>query len=153
MRKLVFAALAVGAVALAYPDRSEAQVHLGPQVSIGDEVGIGGRALVNLSDMEGWEGAASFDVFPDDDLWELSGNLYYNFRIEGAEGLFPYVGPGLNIGHVDTDGPAGGDDTELGVNFVAGTKFQAAERFTPYAEVRLVAGGVQDVVITGGLMF
>lgn len=149
MRRLVLAAVAAGAVALAAPAGADAQVHLGPQVSLGDDVGIGGRALVNLSDMEGWEGAASFDVFPDADVWELSGNLHYNFAIEGAESLFPYVGPGLNIAH--RSAPV--DDTELGVNFVAGTKFQAARRFIPYAELRLVAGGVHDVVITGGLLF
>lgn len=149
MRRLVLAAVAAGALTLAAPAQADAQVHLGPQLSLGDEVGIGGRALVNLSDMEGWEGAASFDVYPDGDFWELSGNLHYNFAIEGAESLYPYVGPGLNIAQHDNPGVG----SELGVNFVAGTKFQAAERFTPYAELRVVAGGLQDVVITGGLLF
>lgn len=149
MRKLVMAAVAVGSLCLAAPGQAEAQVHLGPQVSIGDaDVGIGGRLLVNMSDLEGWEGSGSFDVYPDGDLWELNGNLHYNFSIEDAPGLFPYVGPGLNLSHAD---PA--DDTELGVNFVGGTKFQAAERFTPYAEMRLIAGGHQDLVVTGGILF
>lgn len=151
MKKLVIAAVAAGALCVAAPEQADAQVHLGPQVSVGDaDVGIGGRLLVNMEDMEGWEGALSFDVFPDPDLWELGGNLHYNFAIEDAPSLFPYVGPGLNISHLDT---GVGDDTELGVNVVAGTKFQAAERFTPYAELRLVAGGHQDLVVTGGLLF
>lgn len=150
MRRLAIAAVAAGALCLAAPGQADAQVHLGPQVSIGDaDVGIGGRVLVNLSDLEGWEGSGSFDIYPDGDLWELNANLHYNFSIEGAPGLFPYVGPGLNIGHLDE--PV--DDTELGVNFVAGTKFQAAERFTPYAEIRLIAEGYQDLVVTGGLLF
>ena len=152
MRRLAIAAVAAGALCLAAPGQADAQVHLGPQVSIGDEVGIGGRALFNLSDMEGWEVAATFDVFPDGDYWELGGNLHYNFAIEDAPGLYPYVGPGLNIGH-RYDGP--GDDTELGVNLVAGTKFQAAERFTPFAELRVTLEGIRDdaVVVTGGLLF
>lgn len=150
MKKLVMTVVAAGALCLAVPGQADAQVHLGPQVSIGDaDVGIGGRILVNLSDMEGWEGSGSFDIYPDNDLWELNGNLHYNFSIEGAPGLFPYVGPGLNISHIDE--PV--DDTELGVNFVAGTKFRAAERFTPYAELRLIAEGHQDLVVTGGLLF
>lgn len=150
MKKLLIAVVAAGSFALAAPGQADAQVHIGPQLSVGDaDLGIGGRLLFN-SGMEGWEGAASFDVFPDADLWELSGNLHYNFSIEDAPSLFPYVGPGLNFSHVDV-GDA--DDTELGVNVVAGTKFQAAERFIPYAELRLVAGGHQDFVVTGGLLF
>lgn len=151
MKRFVMVAVAAGALCLGAPGQAEAQVHLGPQVSLSDEVGIGGRALFNLSDMEGWEVAATFDVFPDGDYWELNGNFHYNFAIEGAPGLYPYVGPGLNIGR----SYGGADATEPGLNVVAGTKFQAAERFTPFAELRLTLEGLREdaVVLTGGLLF
>lgn len=151
MRRLALAAGLAVALALALPSSARAQAHIGPEVSIADgEVGLGGRLIFNPAGYEGWEFGAHFDVFfPEgDDYWEVNGNGYYNFAIEGAESLAPYVGTGLNVA---SDGPS--DDTNLGVNFIGGTKFPAAERFTPFVELRAVAGGGPDLVLTGGIMF
>ena len=159
MRKISTTVAAIFAVALlALPGTARGQdVQLGPQLSLADDydAGLGGRAVFNVGDPGGWEGIGSFDVFfPDGDVdyWELNGNFHYNFAIEDAPSLYPYVGPGLNIGRAYGDL---GDNTELGVNVVAGTKFQAAERFTPFAELRLTLEGIREdeVTLTGGLLF
>lgn len=67
---------------LTSPKPAHAQeVHIAPQVSLADDValGLGGRALVNPSDMEGYEIAGSFDYFVpggNTDYWKINGNLH-----------------------------------------------------------------------------
>lgn len=154
MRKLVLAVCATVALGLALPSAARSQAHIGPQVSIAEDVdlGIGGRVIFNPAGYAGWEFGGHFDYFFPDagDYWEINGNGYYNFSIEGADALSPYVGTGLNVARFDGNG---GGDTDLGVNFIAGSKFPAAERFSPFVELRVEAGGGEQWVITGGLMF
>lgn len=146
------------------PATAVGQVNIGPQLSWGGDtdIGIGGRVLLGLEDLPRWDFIGTFDVFfpddgPDDDItyWEVNGNLAYNFIIEDAESIFPYVGAGLNIGRVSRDFPGGDDsDTDLGLNLFGGTQFDAAS-VIPFAEIRLVIEGAADdqVVLTGGVLF
>lgn len=165
MRRLIAAAGLSALLALASPGAAPGQVHVGPEVSLADDadLGLGARVLVNPAGYEGWEFGGHFDFFfPDGDVnyWEVNANGYYNVVLEELEALAPYVGAGLNLARVsvDGDGPgpgdgSGADDTDVGVNLIAGTKFPAAERFAPFAEIRFEAGGGEQVVLTGGLMF
>lgn len=45
-----------------------------------------------------------------------------------------------------------GEDTEIGLNLPVGDKFVLAS-LTPFAELRVEAGGGEQVVLTGGLLF
>lgn len=159
--KTVLLVLAVTfASALATAESAEAQVHLGPQISIADDadVGLGGRLVAGVEDYAGLEVIGSFDIFfpeGDYDYWEINGNAVYNFEIVGAPSLRPYAGGGLNVAHIGADDDAGGDvdgDTELGLNLLAGTKFPL-EGITPFVEVRGEVSGGEQLVITGGLLF
>lgn len=156
MRKLVSVLAVLTVFALAAPRGVEAQeVHFGPQLSLAEDtdLGVGGRALVNLSGMEGFEIAGSFDYFfpgSNFDYWEINGNLHYNIQVSESEVFFPYIGAGLNYANASSGGVSNSD---IGLNLVGGSKFQAAERFIPYAELRVEAGGGEQIVVTGGLLF
>lgn len=142
-------------VLLALPDTARGQdAHLGPQVSLANDydAGLGARAVVNLTDFEGWEGIGSFDVFfpeGDVDYWELNGNLVYNFPVETSRTFFPYLGGGLNIARAEV---ADVGDSRLGVNVVGGGKFDA-RGVTPFIEARIEVEGYEQFVLTGGFLF
>ena len=150
-----FNLLAAAAVALfLVPATANAQVHLGPQLSYGGdtEFGVGGRMVANVESLQHWDFIGTFDVFfPDGDVdyWEANGNLAYNFGLPDAPSLSPYVGTGLSIAHVSVGSAS---DTDLGINFFVGTQFEGSST-TPFVELRLVAEGADQVVITGGLLF
>lgn len=156
MRKFVTTMAVLVAFAFAVPQPAQAQeVHVAPQVSLAEEadLGVGGRALVNLTGMEGFEVAGSFDYFfpgGNADYWEINGNLHYNIQAGESEVFFPYVGGGLNFAN-SSSGVGSTNDT--GFNLVGGAKFQAAERFIPYAELRLGTAFTGQLVVTGGLLF
>lgn len=163
MTVLVLSMLAIPAMAQAQGARDGRGVDLGPQLLYGGDtdLGVGGRVIVNLESLPNWDFLASFNVwFPDDNgadvsAWEGNANLAYNFLIEDVNSVFPYVGGGLNIFHVSVDrGPSEGDfdDTDLGINLFGGTKFTAGS-LTPFAEVRVVIEGSDQVVLAFGLLF
>lgn len=151
-----FNVLAAAAAALfLLPATADAQVHIGPQLSYGGdtEFGVGGRVVANVESLAHWDFIGTFDVFfPDGDVdvWEANGNLAYNFGLPEAPSLSPYVGIGLSILHVSV---GSADDTDLGINFFAGTQFESSSSVTPFAEIRLVAEGADQVVLTGGILF
>lgn len=139
-----------------------AQVHLGPQISLGGDtdVGIGGRVVAGMPDYSGLEFVGSFDVFfPDNDhldYWEINGNLVHNFEVPEASAIRPYAGGGVNIARFDRDPRIGGtddrDDTDVGLNLLGGMKFPM-ENVAPYVELRLEVEGGDQFVVTGGLLF
>ena len=153
---------AVAGLLMLLPATADAQVRLGPQLSFGDDtdIGIGGRALVNVVALQRWDFIGTFDVFfPDDgpnndvSYWEANGNLAYNFGIPGVPSLSPYAGAGLNIAHVSVENAGGDfDDTDLGINLFAGTQFRSRS-VTSFAELRVVVEGGDQMVLTGGILF
>ena len=154
---------AAAVLMLAVPATAVGQVQFGPQLSYGGDtdLGIGGRVLANVESLEHWDFVGTFDVwFPDDggsvdvSAWEANGNLAYNFLIEDSD-LSPYAGAGLSIFHVSVENENTGfdsDDTDLGVNLFGGLKFPGGS-VTPFAEVRAVLEGADQVVVTGGILF
>lgn len=135
-----------------------AQVHVGPQLSYGEntDLGVGVRAAVyDLGDSEelsNWEGVGSFDYFfPGGgvDYLEVNLNALYNFSLGPDTPLHPYLGAGMNVARASVDdGPS---DSDLGLNLVGGWKYQA-ESVTPFAEVRIEVGGGEQFVVTGGFL-
>lgn len=160
MRKLSFAlALAFG-LCLAAPKSSQAQVSVGPQVSIANDVdlGVGGRAMFGLSGP--WKLGGSFDYFfPGSNVtyWELNGNAYYNLELPDVSAFSPYAGGGLNIARTSVDGAGTGSfsasTTDVGLNLAGGARFPVSGNVAPFAEVRLEVGGGEQLVVTGGLLF
>lgn len=164
MRSRAIVIAAGVALLFAAPAAADAQVHFGPQLSFASDtdLGVGARLLVNVKPLEHWDFIGSFDwFFPDEggrndnyDYWELNGSLAYNFMIEGAPGISPYAGAGLNIAHASVDFVDGGgaSDTDVGLNLLAGTKFGSA-KVLPFVEFRAILSGGDQVVITGGVLF
>lgn len=95
----------------------------------------------------------AFDYFfpgdPVDTYYEGNVNLTYQLG-DMRRSIGPYLGGGLNIAHVE----AGGfDNTDLGLNILGGIRFRSASRTVPFVEVRFEAGGGEQFVITGGILF
>lgn len=156
MKKLYSTLALAVAFSLLTAAPSSAQVHLGPQVSLGSDsdVGLGARIVGGVPHYAGIEFAGSFDIFfPDGDLdwWELNGNLIYNFEIPEAASFRPYAGGGLNV--TRTDRPVRDADTDLGLNVLGGAKFPNDGPVTPYLELRGTIEGADQFVITGGILF
>jgi len=162
MRRLLpaalFALLLIGA-----PSTSAAQerpVLFGPQIDWGiddADFGIGGRVMAQLPETPlGING--SFDYFfpsGNVDYWEINGNLVYYFKLTDAV-VEPYAGGGLNIAHASVDLPEGssgdGSNTDIGINALAGMKFNIAT-LSSFGEARFEIDGGEQFVLTFGLLF
>lgn len=118
------------------------------------DLGIGGRVAINIPDVN-LEGQGTVDVFfPDGfDYFEFNGNLFYHFHLEDTSSVLPYAGGGLNVGIISPEGPAADDRTEVGINLGGGVRFRAENNIAPFVEARVVAGGVEQFVVSGGLLF
>jgi hypothetical protein len=152
MKKTLFIATAM--LCLAGAESASAQgFRWGPEVSLGTDtdLGLGARAEFDFSG-SALTIIASFDYyFPDGpvDYWEINANLIYNFDIPSAPTVTPYAGGGLNIGHASGDGFS---DTDPGLNLLGGTRFDAGS-IMPFVEVKFTIEGVEQFVITGGILF
>jgi hypothetical protein len=181
MRKLIGSALVLAAVVLV-PAESLAQrrpparrappapvqrTSFGAELALGTETdfGIGARVVFGLRSLfrrTPIDGQVGFQYFfpskpagTSFTYWEINGNLAY--RIPNMRGnLAPYVGGGLNIAHasVDVPGLGGGSNTEVGLNFLAGTTLKVRGTTIPFAEARVRAGGGPDqLVLAAGARF
>lgn len=146
-------ALIVGA-----PGEARGQALFGAELLFGSDtdVGLGARVHADLGrSAPNLEVQGAFDVFfPDGpfDYWEINGNLWYRFDPRRGSNVVPYAGGGLNIGHIDREGPDGVDDTDLGLNLGGGVRF-LFENTIPFLEARVTVGGVDQLVIGGGVLF
>jgi hypothetical protein len=177
MRKLI-GGLAVVAVLLSLPGLADAQrraatrrqaapqpVSFGVQASFGSDTdfGIGGRVVFGLQSLfptTPLDAHVGFDYFFPDapagvdvTYWEINGNVAY--RIPNVRSsLAPYVGGGLNIAHASAaSGGVSASDTKVGLNLLGGTTFGTRSKVKPFAEARVILGGGEQFVITGGVRF
>lgn len=152
MRTVLVAICLVGSAVLVGPSASSAQVYGGVQANYGSETdfGLGARMLANLEDVN-LEFVGSFDLyFPDgpSDFWEINGNVFYHFHLPESPSILPYIGGGLNVGHVSN----GADNTEAGLNLGGGVRFPL-ENVSPFIEARTVVSDFDQSVLTFGLVF
>ena len=152
MRKILVAA-AVMLCLVGVQTASAQGFRWGPEVSLGTDtdLGLGARGEFDFSG-SALTIIASFDYyFPDGsvDYWEINGNLIYNFNIPSAPTVTPYAGGGLNIGHASAEGYS---DTDPGLNLLGGARFDAGS-IMPFAEVKFTIEGVEQFVVTGGILF
>ncbi len=159
MKSVLRAVLAIGALtvlALAGARDVQAQTMFGAEVLFGSDtdVGLGGRVHFDLApSVPNLEIMGSFDYFfPDgpNDYWEINGNAWYRIRTSATQTAVPYVGGGLNIGHIDN--AATEDNTDVGLNLGGGVRF-LFENTIPFLEARVTIGGVEQLVIGGGVLF
>lgn len=158
MNKLKF--LAVCAVMLVgSAAQASGQVRIGGQINVADDYdfGLGPRIVVADPALGEFRFIGTFDLFfpdnPDIDYWEINGNVVYDFAIESAPKLVPYIGTGLNIAHASVGtGNLGVSDTDIGANLLGGMEFKTG-RLRPFIELRVELQGGEQLVVTGGLLF
>ncbi len=139
---------------------AEGQAAFGAQINWGSDtdIGVGGRILGNIEDIN-LEAVGSFDIyFPDDegqadlDYWEINGNLFYHIHLRNTTSVLPYLGGGLNIARIES----GADDrTEVGLNLGGGIRFPTGSNITPFVEAKGVIsdGPAEQFVATFGVLF
>ena len=133
-------------------------MQFGVQLSWADdaELGVGGRirhSWRSLFPRAPVTGQFSVDIFfpgNDIDYLELNYNVVYNFTPASAPRLNPYLGGGLNFARVSV---GNGNESDIGLNIVGGANFRTSSRVTPFVEIRLEAGGGEQLVLTGGILF
>jgi hypothetical protein len=160
MRKRFSAAVLVACLGLAGSSLSAQAVRFAPQIDFGTNsynFGIGGRLNLGLAKTFGApiDGVASFDYFfgtAGIHLWEINGNLFYNFTVPKSN-ITPYAGGGLAIATA-TCPLAGCSSTSVGLNLGGGAKFKLPHStMTPFAEARIELHSGSAFILTGGLYF
>lgn len=161
MRRSFYAALVLAALGLSAQE-AQAQVELGPQVSVAEDVdvGIGANINVPLSSIHrNLEFSGNFTFyFPDGfDYWELDGDIRFLFPLSGETSLLPYAMAGLAIGDFSLDGdgdigPPHYDDSELGLRIGGGFKIPM-QNVTPFVDLALTVGDLPDFTLRGGFSF
>ena len=161
MRTFFAGAVVLALFALSAP-RAQAQVQLGPQLSMAEDVdfGLGVNVELPLSSLnENLEFSGNFTLyFPDrGDYWEIDGNVRYLFPPAGSSSVIPFVMGGLAIGRSSWDEDDfpdldGNSDSELALRLGGGAKFPMG-RVTPFVDLGLTIGDLPDFVLRGGLTF
>ena len=157
----VFAVACLGAV-VAQPARAQGW-QFGPQLSWANDynLGVGARAELDLTSMvptaKNITLIGSFDYFfPGFSVnpWEINVDGAYRFSIPNVP-IKPYAGAGLDFTHWGINCGPGCNFTysKVGLNLLAGTKFQKLGTLTPYAELRLELRTGGQFVLTGGVLF
>lgn len=158
-RWLVIPAVVLFTLGFGAPE-AEGQAAFGAQINWGSDtdIGVGGRILGNIEDIN-LEAVGSFDIyFPDDegqadlDYWEINGNLFYHIHLQDTNAVIPYVGGGVNIARFELDADS---QTEVGLNLAGGARFPTASDITPFAEAKYVIADEfnEQFVIAFGFLF
>jgi hypothetical protein len=156
--RVLLGGLAVAA--LAAP--AQAQLQIGPQLSVGSDsgLGVGGRLTFPLRRAAiGLHGVIDANYFTGGgegvDSW-IDSNLNLRFPLPIAEGFDLLLGGGLHFSFLSFggDGPAEGEtDTNVGFNVLSAIEIPRGF-VVPFFELRaVVAGGAEQVVFTGGVVF
>lgn len=142
---------------------ARAQLNVGPQLSIGTDsgVGLGGRLGFPLrTGALGLDGVLDGNYFfggpTGVDSW-IDANVNLRIPIPLAEDFTTRLGAGVNFAFISFEqaGPTTRTDTEVGLNVLATIEFgrRGIAGVTPFGELRVVAGGAEQVVFTGGILF
>jgi hypothetical protein len=134
-----------------------AQVHVGPQVSVGSDggLGLGARIVFPLqranSFFDGtFDGNFFFGGGSAVDSW-IDTNFNLRVRVPVARDFTTRIGAGLNTTFISTEqsSPGTSTSTKFGLNLVASAGLPAG-RMAPFIELRTVLGGNEQVVLAGG---
>jgi len=173
MRKLMAAAALVAVVGLAAQAASAQTVAVKPiqfgvqgsfmTQSVGP--GVGARVVYNglgtQLKVPGLAAYGSFDYFfpgssygVSPSYWEINANATYDVKINGLNGVAPYVGAGLNYAHSSVSFlGVSASASETGLNVLGGGRFKLGAKMNAYAEARLELSGGGAFALTVGLLF
>lgn len=161
-RRTLFSVVLLVAACLT-ADPADAQIRFGGQLNAADDTdfGLGPRVALDLQELDSnLQVIGTWDFyFPDTDsgtdldFWELNGNVVYRLALPETDVVVPYGGGGINIARREFEGPTGAesDDTDLGLNVLAGVEFPLLS-FTPFVEVRRAIDGGEQFYLTAGVL-
>ena len=160
--RVAVAMLAVVAFSVVGTQQAQAQVVLGGGLAFGTDVeslGIQAGGHYMLNEEQGIRLAADLIFFfPGEDVpgfdlnvFEINFNGHYLFYSE--EELMAYALAGIAIDAVTIETPFGdASDSEVGLNLGAGVEYEMPFGYL-YGELKVVAGGFGQVVVSGGVRF
>jgi hypothetical protein len=160
MRWIAVTATCIAALLPAVP--AAGQLSFGPQLSYGNDsdLGIGARLIFPLRTQAlGIDGVIDGNYFFPGDVngsgvdW-LEANVNVRLPIPLAEQFRTLIGAGLNVSSISVDltGVSSESDTEVGLNLLGAAEFPRGA-ITPFGEFRVIIGGAEQVVLTGGFTF
>jgi len=136
---------------------AEAQVRIGPQASLGSDSGLGVGARLTFplrTGALGIEGVLDSNYYfgggSGVDSW-IDANANVRVPIPLAQDFSTHLGAGVNTSFLSFESGAPSTETkaELGLNLL-GTVGLPQSPFSPFGELRVVVGGAEQVVLTGG---
>jgi hypothetical protein len=139
---------------------ARAQVHLGPQLSVGTDSGFGFGARVVFplkADVFGMDGAIDGNYFLGGgtgvESW-IDANVNVRLPIPIARDLSTRLGGGVNAAFItqESNAPPGTIDSEFGLNLLGHVGWPAGW-LRPFAETRFVFVGARQLVLTAGVTF
>lgn len=173
MVAVVAAVLVIGSGSVLAADGMFGAFKFGPEAGFftgsGDDhggdsaFGIGARGEYSLQELVDLpiSIAATFDYIfvdcpsgVDCTFFETNLNGMYTLPIPIPEMFSVYAGGGMNLlyGKVSSDGYSA-SDSDFGLNILAGAKFNLDLIITPFVEAKFEAGGGDQFVISGGVLF
>lgn len=158
----VFAAVLIAGMGQLFAQDSN---RIGAQLIYGTEIntlGIGAIAEFPVAERMAISPSFSF-YFPKDQgfvktsAFEINGNLNYTF-VEENSLLFYGIG-GINYTNYKVKSNLPGvpnssiSTGDIGLNLGVGANFEVGQSFLPFAEVKYVVGGLDQLVLAGGVKF
>jgi hypothetical protein len=154
--RLLASAIAVGAAAfIAAPASAEVDVGVrgGVYIDAGDPF-LGADLLMRISDTRWFFNPNIEYVFADHgDLATINLDAHYDLDTDNDD-LYVWLGGGPAIIFLDRDRPGHDDDdeTDLGLNLLAGVGWQL-EAFVPYLQAKAIIADDSEVVLAVGVRF
>jgi hypothetical protein len=138
--------------------QASAQIHVGPQLSLGtdSDFGLGGRIVFPLRvGALGVDGAIDGNYFfgpgTGIDSW-IDTNANVRIPIPVARDFTTRLGAGINFTFISIDvpgSPTSTSESEVGLNLLGTIEFSRGH-IAPFADVRLIVGGGEQLVLTAG---
>ena len=137
-----------------FADIAQAQFRIGPSISFGTDtdLGLGVKAKFDLD--EQFKISPSFNLLSTGDvsIFEINGDVHYAFSDNGN--VMFYALGGLNI--VSSKVKIFSEsvsNTDVGLNLGAGGEYVIADKFNAFTEAKFGLGGVEQLLISGGIYF
>lgn len=157
MRKLLWSVALVGM--LAAPASVQAQMEAGPLLAYhtdAEALGVGAYLAIPVPAMGSGFGIVPNFLwyFPDaGNLFEVNGDVVYNFTVSPDSPVLPFAFAGLNIMRASIDvGNQTFSNTDVGLNLGGGVNFVAGS-LTPFAGAKFEIQDGTGFVIFGGIGF
>ncbi len=152
MQKLFSATLLLFALALPAQAQAQFGVHGGYDVDV-EEFFLGGQARFGVAALPVViQPGVDYFFIDNATLLQFDVNAIYHISGGAAEPFTPYAGAGLGIRYITLD-DIDADDTAVGLNLLAGARFNTMTRLRPFVQARMTIEDGTSVAVMGGILF